>query len=207
MLLLYGEHQAKAICSSIECISAPHSPLCTVCISHLCILFCSYFWINDFTNPMRKEMMVFFLSLSPFSSFVLLHSLSLSFSNFYQSEEKKNPKKWKSRKRKESTWKLACKGIWDHLMCSCLAKIIKMWFYLWNSTLCSIGLAFASCIVHFKHSWSPYITMIAFGSAWVRYVCRYSFRSVGNSHWMIFSCFFFAEEIILLEKKLQVQNI
>lgn len=49
--------------------------------------------------------------------------------------------------------------------------------------------------------------MIAFGSAWVRYVCRYSFRSVGNSHWMIFSCVFFAEEIILLEKKLQVQNI
>lgn len=138
---------------------------------------------NDgfFSLHLSIAISLFIFCLTTLSFSIFLHLLS--------ERRKKNPKKWKSRKRKESTWKLACKGIWDHLMCSCLAKIIKMWFYLWNSTLCSIGLAFASCIVHFKHSWSQYITMIAFGSAWVRYVCRYSFRSVGNSHWMIFSFF------------------
>lgn len=170
-----------------------HIRLCVLCAFHI-FAFC--FALNF--DPMilqtqcGKKWWFFSLHLSIAISLFIFCLTTLSFSIFLHllsERRKKNPKKWKSRKRKESTWKLACKGIWDHLMCSCLAKIIKMWFYLWNSTLCSIGLAFASCIVHFKHSWSQYITMIAFGSAWVRYVCRYSFRSVGNSHWMIFSFF------------------
>lgn len=171
-----------------------HIRLCVLCAFHI-FAFCFALIFDPMilqTQCGKKWWFFFSPSLYRYLPFHLLpyYTLFLYLSPPFIGTKKKKSKEMEiTQTRKESTWKLACKGIWDHLMCSCLAKIIKMWFYLWNSTLCSIGLAFASCIVHFKHSWSQYITMIAFGSAWVRYVCRYSFRSVGNSHWMIFSFF------------------